>query len=34
MIRAIFLLRYLSDADLRRRIQAATNKRKLFNNFA
>jgi Tn3 transposase DDE domain len=25
---------YLSDADLHRRIQAVTNKRELFNNFA
>lgn len=34
VIRTIFLLRYLSDADLRRYIQRATNKSELFNEFA
>jgi len=33
-IRTIFLLRYLSDVDLRRKIQGATNKSELFNEFA
>jgi TnpA family transposase len=34
VIRTVFLLRYLSDADLRRKIQGATNKSELFNKFA
>ena len=34
MVRTIFLLRYLSDDDLRRKIQRATNKSELFNKFA
>ena len=34
VIRTIFLLRYLSDEDLRRKIQRATNKSELFNEFA
>jgi TnpA family transposase len=33
VVRTIFLLRYLSDADLRRTIQAATNKSERFNQF-
>ena len=32
-VRTIFLLRYLSDAELRRTIQAATNKSERFNQF-
>lgn len=33
VVRTEFLLRYLSDAELRRTIQAATNKSEAFNNF-
>ena len=33
VVRTIFLLRYLSDAELRRTIQAATNKSERFNQF-
>jgi TnpA family transposase len=33
VVRTIFLLRYLSDAELRRAIQAATNKSERFNQF-
>jgi len=33
-VRTIFLLRYLSEIDLRRKIQAATNKSEAFNKFA
>ena len=33
VVRTIFLLRYLSDAELRRTIQAATNKNERFNQF-
>ncbi len=33
VIRTIFLLRYLNDADLRRLIQGATNKSEAFNRF-
>ncbi|MBL1101064.1 Tn3 family transposase [Streptomyces coffeae] len=34
MIRTVQLLRYLSDAPLRRRVTAATNKVKAFNGFS
>jgi TnpA family transposase len=34
VVRTIFLLRYLSESDLRRKIQAATNKSEAFNKFA
>jgi TnpA family transposase len=34
VVRTIFLLRYLSEIDLRRKIQAATNKSEAFNKFA
>jgi TnpA family transposase len=34
VIRTIFLLSYIGDAELRRTIQAATNKSEAFNNFA
>ena len=33
VVRTIFLLRYLSDSELRRTIQAATNKSERFNQF-
>jgi TnpA family transposase len=33
-VRTVFLLRFLSDIDLRHRIQAATNKSEAFNKFA
>ena len=33
VLRTIFLLRYLSDGELRRTIQAATNKSERFNQF-
>jgi TnpA family transposase len=33
-VRTVFLLRYLSDIDLRHRIQRATNKSEAFNKFA
>ena len=33
VVRTIFLLRYLADAELRRTIQAATNKSERFNQF-
>lgn len=33
-VRTVFLLRFLSDVDLRHRIQAATNKSEAFNKFA
>jgi hypothetical protein len=33
VVRTIFLLKYLSDIDLRRTIQAATNKSEAFNRF-
>jgi Tn3 transposase DDE domain len=34
VVRTVFLLRYLSEIDLRRKIQAATNKSEAFNKFA
>ena len=33
VVRTVFLLQYLSDADLRQTIQAATNKSEAFNRF-